>query len=258
MLRQGLEVIRVRGLTVGLEDVRMEDLISAAEVPRSSVWRIWPGKWEYLVDLLSEAAGPTEGVLPPALDVSVMDLAMSIVGGQPERLATAEGRRAALVEVVRVAIERDYGVFLGSTSWRTYVALLATVGAIGDERARNQIAARLVASEQDGFVPHVAAFYELLCGSLGLRLRRPEYTFEHLALAGAALIEGLALREVLLDSFGDLAPDTHEPSLKTLLRAPLPGPDRTGSTWTTVNLAFLGIVDSFVEPDPDFQLGPTD
>ena len=43
-----------------------------------------------------------------------------------------------------------------------------------------------------------------------------------------------------------------------LLNAPLPGPGLNGETadWTLVSYAYLGLVDGFVELDPDFTPPP--
>lgn len=253
MIRQGLEVVRVRGLTVGLEDVRMEDLIVAAEVPRSSVWRIWPGKWEYVMDLLAAAADPEVGqLLAPPVDDGSVEFALVIEGERRPLLATPQGRRALLVEIVRVVVAENYRTFAASASWRTYAALLSTVGAISDDEARGKIAAQLYAAERDGFIAQLAQFYSQVTSQIGLRLRDPAYTYEHLALAGSAVIEGLILRSALVDAEGDRASG---PLLRELLDDPLPGPG--SSQWSTAALGFLGVVDAFLEPDPDY-LPPAD
>lgn len=253
MLRQGMEVIRARGLIVGLDDVRMEDLIVGAQVPRSSVWRIWPGKWEYLVDLLVSAADPHGAdLLRSPIDDATLDLALATVRSRPELLSTPQGRRTVLAETVRVALSHNYAVFAGSTSWRTYMAMLATVNAISDEDARARIASRLHEAERAGFLGAMAAFYREVCTLIGLRLRAPDYTFEHLALTGAALVEGLALRNAILDADSQYGPGPDEPSLDALLHAPLTPPAGvSGEAWSTAALAFLGVLDAFTEPDPD-------
>lgn len=259
MLRQGVEVIRARGLMVGLDDVRMEDLIVAAEVPRSSVWRIWPGRWEYLVDVLALAADPQgANLLRPPLDARTLEIAVAAVDQRRDLLATPEGRRQLLLETVRVALEHNYLVHSTSTSWRTYMALLATVNGIADDEARHKIAVRLRAAERTGFIAVMAHFYEGISEALGLRLRAPQYTFEHIALAGSALVEGLAIRNAILEADeADEAPEPgpERPTLDELLHGELPGPQGTGP-WTTAALAFLGIADTFLEPDPDFVVPP--
>ncbi|HRA51989.1 hypothetical protein [Actinotalea sp.] len=256
MLRQGVEVIRARGLMVGLDDVRMEDLIAAAEVPRSSVWRIWPGKWEYLVDVLAMAADPQgANLLRPPLDEPTLEIAVASAHERLDLLVTPEGRRVLLLETVRVALEHNYRVHSTSTSWRTYMALLSTVNAIADDDARRKIAVRLQAAERTGFIAVMARFYESLSAALGLRLRAPQYTFEHIALAGSALVEGLAIRNAILEADEVSAPGVERPTLDELLHGELPGPQGTGP-WTTTALAFLGVVDAFLEPDPDFVVPP--
>ncbi|HWS58427.1 MAG TPA: hypothetical protein VN257_07810 [Actinotalea sp.] len=259
MVRQGVEVIRARGLTVGLDDVRMEDLIAAAEVPRSSVWRIWPGKWDYLVDVLV-AAADVEGanLLRPDLDEDAIGHAVASLEEHAELLADPAGRRTLLLATVRIALEHIYRGYSRSREWRTYVTLIATVNSVGDEAARRRIGARLHAAERVEVIAAVTPLYERACEALGLRLRQPGYTFEHVALAGWALVEGLALRNAILEATGrdgDAEPPLR-PTLDDLLNGELVGPDGPGGApWSTAAVAFLGILDAFLEPDPAFVPG---
>ena len=46
----------------------------------------------------------------------------------------------------------------------------------------------------------MAEFYQLMAEGLGLRLWSPAYSYTHVAAAAAALIEGLALRQILAEA----------------------------------------------------------
>lgn len=252
MLRQGRQVVLERGLTVGFDDdIRFEDLIAAAGVPRSSVWRIWPNKWAFMVDVLTSAADPEEAnLLRAPVDPGTIEMARASLAANGEALRTPEGRRAVLVESVRQTVEHNYRTFAQSTSWRAYMAMIATAVAIGDDDARTRIAASLHAAERTGFIATMADFYSVILGGLGLRLRHPAYTFEHVAVSCAAVVEGLALRAALVEGAQGLEPPADEPPLADLLESHLPGPN--DGPWTTAAIALLGVVDAFCEPDPDW------
>jgi hypothetical protein len=110
---------------------------------------------------------------------------------------------------------------------------------------------------------------------LGLRLRDPGYTLDHVQLAAGLLVQSLALRNVQVqaargkpgsvtqdgaaqDGAGPDGPALVETSdtavVNALLNAPVPGPGLDGkpTEWTLAALAYLGVLDSFLEQDPDF------
>ena len=105
----------------------------------------------------------------------------------------------------------------------------------------------------------MAEFYQLMGDGLGLRLRSPAYSYTHLAAATAALVEGLALRQILAEAqHGNPGSRTHQHQnldLEQLISSPLPGPGIDGkpAVWSLAALAFTGILDTFVEPDPDYS-----
>ena len=90
---------------------------------------------------------------------------------------------------------------------------------------------------------------------LGLRLRDPAATWEHLQMAGGLLVQSMALRNVQVQaaSAGE-TPSAEAAHVDALLNAPLPGPGLHGqpAEWTLVAFSYLGIVDAFVELDPEF------
>lgn len=290
MLQQGHHVIRQRGLTVGLEDIRMEDLIAAAEVPRSSVWRIWASKSEYTAELVRTAVDPEVADLRRvAFDPGSRDVAAEMVRGFEGRLGTPEERRLAFLEMNRVLTRRHLERLVASPAWRTYTALLASVPAITPVEARQRLARGLEDAERQ-YHDAMAGSYEAVFPRLGLRLRSPGYTYRHLAVATAAVVEGLALRGVLASLTGPATPgapgaedhaatphpddappsepaapaDPADPAdtsdawtLAETLAETLPGPGP--GDWSVVALAVVGIVDAFVEvdPGPGRAVGPT-
>jgi hypothetical protein len=125
-------------------------------------------------------------------------------------------------------------------------------------------------------------------GALGLRLRDPAYTLDHVQLAGGLLIQSMALRNVQVQAAigvpdepahaadqadtdtgttagpaGDAAGarDDHEAAapaapgvVNSLLNGLIPGPGPYGEPveWTLAGLSYLGVIDAFMELDPDF------
>ena len=104
---------------------------------------------------------------------------------------------------------------------------------------------------------------------IGLRLRDPAYTLDHVQLAGGLLVQSLALRNVQVQAAMGLtgsAKDGASPGgtgldgasdtamVNGLLNAPVPGPGLNGeqAPWTLAAFAYLGVLDTFIELDPDF------
>lgn len=277
MLDQGHHVIRERGLAVGLDDIRMEDLIAAAEVPRSSVWRIWTAKAEYAADLLISAVDPRGAdLLRTYLDEQTLAVAEALLVEHADRLETPEQRRAALEDIIRTAIEHNYLLLAGSRAWRTYFALLASLPAIQDERVRHAIASRMYEAERE-FTVRMGEFWASLATRVGIRLRRPDAGWESMALACSAVVEGLAVRSEIYDPVpreaepqpssparttgdgrttddGPAAAWTDWGAVRPTIGELVDGPRVTDPDgWTTAAIAILGIIDAFTEPDPDVR-----
>ena len=90
---------------------------------------------------------------------------------------------------------------------------------------------------------------------LGLRMRHPAYCVQHLVAAGAALLHGLALQQALkLDTDGQLVsagPHGTDRPLGGFISEPIPGPGFNGvpADWSVAAIAFMGLVDAFLEAD---------
>jgi hypothetical protein len=99
-----------------------------------------------------------------------------------------------------------------------------------------------------------------LAGLVGLRPRHPAYTFNHMALAGGLLVQCLALRNVQIQAAigapegPGLARASDTALVDGLLNYPIPGPGLHGqpAEWTMASFAYLGVLDAFMELDPDF------
>jgi hypothetical protein len=81
-----------------------------------------------------------------------------------------------------------------------------------------------------------------------------------MALAGGLLVQALALRNVQVQTATGAADEPGMASASDtavvdgLLNAPIPGPGLDGqpAEWTLASVAYLGVLDAFLELDPDF------
>ena len=252
MLDAGRELAVEAGAALTIEHLRLEEVIQRARVPRSSVYRLWSYRDEYIDDLLCYLAGAGSAFNErPVFDPETLTATTRMLADNRHLLGTADGRRALMREVVRITTTSNYAALTESAQWRLHMALVATLGSTRTGAARKQIAAALEQAQQRSRDSMVALF-DYLIGEIGLRLRDPEaWSTEHLQLAGGLFVQSLALRNLQVQA-ADGAPEAAE--VDALLNAPLPGPGLNGESadWTLVGYAYLGLVEGFVELDPDF------
>ena len=267
MLDAGRELALEAGAALTIEHLRLEEVIQRARVPRSSAYRLWAYREEYTDDLLCYLAGPGSSFADRTVfDPETVTVIGRVVAENLHRLATPDGRRALMCEVVRLSVARNYSALTESLPWRLQMALMATLGSTRSGEARRHIAAALEDSQRRSRESLVAVL-EQITRVLGLRLRSPAYTLNHVQLAGGLLVQSLALRNVQVQaaqgtadgaghraSTDDLDPASDTALVNGLLNAPVPGPGLDGepAEWTLAAFAYLGVLDSFLELDPDF------
>jgi AcrR family transcriptional regulator len=274
MLDAGRELALEAGAALTIEHLRLEEVIQRARVPRSSVYRLWAYREEYTEDLLCYLAGPGSSFADRSVfDPETVNVIGRVLTENMHLLATLAGRRALVCEVVRLSVARNYAALSESLAWRLQMALMATLGSTRSGMARRRIAAALEASQRRSRESLVAVLAQI-SQVLGLRLRNPAYTLDHVQLAGGLLVQSLALRNVqvqaamgtadaVLDGAGldgaiagveslDGAADTA--MVNGLMNSPVPGPGLDGepAQWTLAAFAYLGVIDTFLELDPDF------
>jgi AcrR family transcriptional regulator len=266
MLEAGRELAHEVGAALTIEHLRLEEVIQRARVPRSSVYRLWPYREDYIDDLLSYLAGEGSWFSDrTVLDPETFDLAVRVVTDNQPMLATPEGRRALMCEVVRITATRNYEVLTKSLPWRLHMALIATLGSTRGGGARRRIAAALEDSQRRSRASLVSVLRHLST-VLGYRLRDPAFTLDHVQLAGGLLIQAMAQRNVQVQTAiarPDDAAETIDPGeddlaeparVAGLLNDPIPGPGLDGkpAQWTLAAFSYLGLMDLFMELDPDF------
>ena len=260
MLHAGRELANEAGAALTIEHLRLEEVIQRARVPRSSVYRLWSYREEYIDELLCHLAGSGSWFSDrPVLDPKTLADITQILSENGRLLGTTEGRRALLCEITRVTVTRNYEGLSESTAWRLHMALLATLGSTRSGEARKRIAAALEDSQRRSREMMVNVLVQL-AGLVGLRPRHPAYTFDHMALAGGLLVQCLALRNVQIQAAigapegPGLARASDTAMVDGLLNDPVPGPGLHGqpAEWTMAAFAYLGVLDAFMELDPDF------
>jgi AcrR family transcriptional regulator len=257
MLGAATEMALKAGIGITVEDLSMEDVIQRARVPRSSVYRLWPYKGDFIDELLCHLAGPA-GMFgaQDVLDPGTFDLAREVIARHSDMLGSAEGRRAVLCEVIRLSVSSNYHAHL-NPRYRMHAALRAAVGSSQHINARGELATTLEKVILQSRARMVVLIQECM-RVLGYRLRNPEWTAEHLQTATAAMIQGLAVFHDITQAAADCRnekgpPDNSSPD--PIINASLLGPGINGepAEWTLVALAYLAIVDCFAEPDPDYE-----
>jgi AcrR family transcriptional regulator len=239
MLQAAVAIVRRTGLTVSLDHISLEDVIRAANVPRSSVYRRWPYKDLFISDLVKELA---RAAMPTAAqNEAIVGLVRRLIGQQGDPLASPGRRRTLVVEVIRQAAMADFEVLHRSPEWRTYLALQATVMSLAEGDLREQIRAILVESQRD-HIARVAAAWEAMTLLFGYRLR-PELgaTFETLASLLTAGVRGLTLMAI---SMPDLAVErVHGRPLGAGAEA----------EWSLPALEIASVAAAFLEEDPGVE-----
>jgi hypothetical protein len=254
MLEAGRELAIEAGAALTIEHLRVEEIIQRARVPRSSAYRMWPYREEYIDDLLCYLAGAGNWFNDrPVFDPETFTVLKQVVEDNRELIGFREGRRALLREIVRLTVAQNYAALTESGTWRLHMALSATLGSTRSGEARQKIAAALEESQRVSRDSLVAVFW-FLAQELGLRMRDPAATIEHMQLAGGLLVQSVALRNVQVQAAADGDDSGEAAVVDALLNAPLPGPGLHGqpAEWTLAAFAYMGVVDAFIELDPDF------
>lgn len=259
MFEAARDAVSQLGLSASLEDLSLEDVIVAAGVTRSSVYRIWPYRGDFVGDLLVEMAKP-DWYGTAAFDSETARVATKVLYENWDLLGSEDGRHRLMLEMVRVGARRNFDFISHSDHWRVYIALLATARATRDERTRNRVASALRQSEAT-FIQRMAAFYRAMAEVMGFRLRNRTLTFEQLAAVGAAVVEGLALRHILsLTKTTDPTSKEAEDLLQSLLMSvEWSEPNLSSPDWSLASLGFMGVLTAFVELVPQNEYEePTD
>ncbi|MBF4461572.1 MULTISPECIES: hypothetical protein [unclassified Rathayibacter] len=231
MIAAARAAISVNGLTVGFTHLPMEEYIRLAEVPRSSVYRIWSTREEFVAELIGEvfvADRYAEGAEPEA-----RQLMHEVYERSADQRTTAAGRRAVAWEIIRIGANSNVDSLRRSVDWSSYNALLACTFSMEEGPARDAV--RATAKRIETMLTHrMQGFYQEALDVFGAQLR-PGFTTLQLAHLTAIVIDGLAHRGRLLDD-----------ELDAVVLAP--GVDGAPVEWTLAAWTIRSIIDGMLEP----------
>src|ERR1700731_2349834 len=109
MLDAGRELALEAGAALTIEHLRLEEVIQRARVPRSSVYRLWAYREEYIDDLLCYLAGAGSWFSDrPVFDPETLTITKQMLDDHRHLLATPDGRRSLMREAVRLTATRNY------------------------------------------------------------------------------------------------------------------------------------------------------
>jgi AcrR family transcriptional regulator len=230
----------MQGVRISLDaDLDFEKVISNAGVSRSTAYRYWNTKEAFYDDLLCYLAGP--GWRAAAVfDAEMLGAISQVVVDNLALLDSEDGRKAVLREAVRKGAKHSAEGIARRVQWRTYVALTATLLSLPQDAhdRRERLLASLRETETK-YITDLATFFESMALVLGFKLRYNE-GFDTLAAAGAAIIEGLALRAIVMPKLVHRAVNA-------------PGLDGQDVKWGLSALAFWGVVEALTELDDAYN-----
>jgi AcrR family transcriptional regulator len=246
MLDTAIQLIMDRGMTVSLEHLSVEEIIQAAGVARTSVYRRWPYKDLFFSDLLIELAKATQlgtgyGAIPALLAEHMVQLLPRPEGVDPE-----QDHKDVTVEVLRVATQADFDTIYASQQWRTHIALHATHLGLPDGDLRREIGRALRQSEQR-FTALREAVFRRFAPLMGYRISGsftdPDVGYAALALAAGSVMTGLVVRALA------------DPDLVTDRRRLAPFGTSRETEWAAPAVVLVGVILSYVERDTDVEWG---
>ena len=236
ILAAAMSHIETTGLTVGIDDAVLDALLLEAGATRSELDDIWPTYHQMLDDVFLTVA---EKARDDRADTETLLSTWQYLSSRTDDLLSPNGRRQVLVDVIRTAAEYNFGAVTATGAWRTYAGLSATILSFPEAESRQRTLDALRASEMS-FVETMEMFYRNVLPTVGYRLK-PHFggDWQPFVVAAASVIEGLGLIRA---------------SVPSLVERPLEIPfNDVVEPWSLASLAFMGGVDAFVEPDPDYE-----
>ena len=237
MLDVAMNQVRMRGLSVGFGDLRLEDVIEAAGVSRSSAVRHWGSKSAFIEDLLVEVALFGAGNLT---DSDAMSTALAVASSHQQWQTTQVGREMLMSEIIRTTLENNYFSTLDSVAWQSYLSISATLLTAMPKSKRQRLESALLAGNSR-FIDEMAGFYEEIANLLGFRLRTEfDGGFRLFATLASSLVEGLAVRHQSNPGITDelYLGDTPDGSAR--------------HDWSAASIGFSALYRTFLELDPTF------
>lgn len=225
LLRVGMQMLLERGVTAGVQHIRVQDVLRRAGLTTGAAYRLWADQTDYQRDLA--VAMVRLRLSSPAIYTTeaVAQLIASGAAGDDVIRAAAEAHlRSSSIDPADPDGSRDAQSFLIALALRTTATSWPELTDASRERHDESIA---------GF----AEFYQQLMNAYGLRMKDP-LTIEDFTEAVAALGEGFAVQ-----SLEGIEHPTYDVAADAEIR---PG------RWTLFALGVRALVNEFMVPiDPD-------
>lgn len=239
-LAAAVALVSEHGLTVSLEHISLEDVIRRADVSRSSAYRRWPYKHEFVNDLLVELARGNRLGLDLGASAAAIQTVLDTHGARPRSAAT---RRSLVVDLLRAAMEADFESACRSPEHRSYLAVRAAFAGLPAGPTRSAVAEAIAAREAH-LVRLRAAMYARTAGLVAYRLAAPLQApsgFDVMARAVSATFTGML---IAVDA---------EPALRRERESHALFGSSRGAAWSVAVRALVGVALAYVEPDPACQ-----
>jgi AcrR family transcriptional regulator len=236
MLDVAVARVKAEGLRLDYANIELEDLIRAAGVPRSTVFRIWPDRVAFVADLVRALFEADPG-FDTGFDDETRRLLEQAVAAEPaadpDAARTPEGRQAALRDALRVAVAHNMAAIETTVAWRAYKTMSAAL-ASGDAVPGGDTVRALLSEIEDRYLDRMAEIYRGLNAAFGLRMR-DGVTERDLAVAVVAMVDGMSDHRRINSEMVDA------PRIVAL------GPEGTRE-WHLAAIAVSGIYSAFTEP----------
>ncbi|MDO4259235.1 MAG: hypothetical protein Q4C87_06925 [Actinomycetaceae bacterium] len=195
VLDAAVETLSNEGLSVSMDNIRMEEAIAASGASRASAYRRWPTKHAFAADVV--VAAITQTTLLPESDSDLVQLT-SLVNERIPDLATEQGRRNLVVESLRVSFTGDIHRLLASRRWRTLIALSAAQSPFFTDDLQRTVSEAIARTENELDAKR-AEIYRQLTTILGYRIAPHMCNdntdpYMELGTAMGSLMKGILLR----------------------------------------------------------------
>ncbi|SDQ36063.1 hypothetical protein SAMN04488565_2431 [Leucobacter chromiiresistens] len=244
VLLTAVQHVETVGISLGVSQDLIDRICLEAGVSAKQFGQVWPSANAFMADLFCELANQAQ---IDRADTETLLTTWQYLSMRTEDLRTPAGRRSVLIDIIRTAAEYNFEVVTASSKWRTYAALSTTIMAWPDEADRSRMLDALQASELS-FVETMESFYRNVLPTVGYRLKPMFHNdYQPFVVAAASVIEGLGIVRATVPAL--VGAHFSAPG------AVLEGEGREAApdeTWSVSALAFMGVVDAFIEPDPEF------
>ena len=180
--------VKAEGLQLDYANIELEDLIRAAGVPRSTVFRIWPDRAAFVADLVRALFEADPG-FETGFDDETLRFIEQAVTGSADAASSPDEQQAALREVLRAAVAHNMAAVEDTIAWRAYRTMSAALSSGDAVPGGDEI--RVLLSEIVGrYLDRMAELYRVLNAAFGLRMRAG-LDERDLAVAVMATIDGM-------------------------------------------------------------------